>query len=930
MTSNEKTLEDGFVHRLVTELGYLSPVSATSSTAEIFDLIVDRVARLNRRVIGKESFSDGEASRLISQLHADSVYDAGGLLRSKVTVEMDDGRKIDVRLIDFKSPGNNIFEVRRQVHALVSGQRKAQQIYDVMLLCNGFPIVHVELKRNGAKESAAFHQIQRYQKKSSGRPWVFNYTQLFVTSNGSSTYYFANMDEPLNKKYHFRWTDESNQRIPGLNGFSDTVLRQDFLLEIIRNAMIYQRDRTIKVARPYQIHASNAIINSALSPNARSNGYICHSTGSGKTLTSYMVAARLSRDSRIRQVVMLVDRTELDAQTGWEFNNFSEGFVDSTPDIKNLKKKLSDPGNSFIITTINKMSEVVRSNSTFDRDYPDEFGDRRVVFIVDECHRTQFGKMHDKIKGYFPDAQFFGFTGTPRFSENAGTGGRVTADVFGEMLHTYLMKDAIVDKNVLLLRNEYFLPHLDGMDGEPEAARLSHPKRMDAIVDHILKNYRRVTYKRRFNAMFATDSIEQAVNYYHLLQSGSKGGVKITALFTIDPNRALKDQSLLVEHQEIIVRNYNEMFNTQFTAQTHSIYKADVMRRFKNREIDLLIVVDQLLTGFDSPRTAALYVDKNLRDHGFIQAISRVNRVFDESKTRGNLVFYRDLKQVADDALELFNTTNHPRAAEGVFVDDYEDVSLRLTEALEALRDVTPNPDDAAQLRSESEKETFIQAFREFSRAYNDARLYPEFEEEEEEAIGISEEEVKSYLVHYREIREMSETPTQEWDDEDLDVVMSLIGEDVVDYDYIMNLIASTLDETDTLQEAEAALDALEPVLVLASLPEDVPTTRAAVQFAREQVRRDINYKTINLRRDFERAQEDRRMNDIETFAAKNQLDVDLLQSAVDEHALDSRETTLGRLARQFTEGRGGVSEKKALREKIEKFIKATKRRTTP
>ena len=541
--------------------------------------------------------------------------------------------------------------------------------------------MQIELKRRGVDIKEAVNQIMRYRKHS--YQGLYHYIQLFVVSNGVDTKYFANSDKDILYSHTFFWTDDNNIRITNLKDFSIVFLARDLLIKMLtRFTILNDTDRIMMIMRPYQVYATEALIRQATLTNR--NAYIWHTTGAGKTLTSFKTAQILATIPSIKKVIFLVDRKDLDTQTTEEFNKFEAGSVDATDRTDILVKQIKDKNRQLIITTIQKMANAVKRPQY--AKVMDEYRNEKVVFIIDECHRSQFGDMHKDIVRHFAKAQFFGFTGTPRFEINGKVEGKITQTtekLFGECLHSYLIKDAIFDNNVLGFHVEY-IKTIEGAYDENDSTMTEAidvgelfmaDERMSMIANHIIQNHKAKTRNRQYTAIFAVSSIPMLIKYYDIFKS-IKHDLNISGIFSYGANEDYEDHD---EHSrdalERIIKDYNKTFNTNFSTDTFAAYHKDISDRVKGKKtkpLDILLVVNMFLTGFDSKPLSVLYVDKDMMYHDLLQAYSRTNRVEKETKPWGIIVCYRNLKKKTDDAIALFSQ-GHP---DGVLTQPFEGTFL--------------------------------------------------------------------------------------------------------------------------------------------------------------------------------------------------------------------------------------------------------------
>lgn len=740
----------------------------------------------NKTKLNNEPFTDKEFERILRHVEGKTVFQSAMIMRDKFILEREDGSEVYIEIFNTKNWSKNRFQVTTQTTVV----GKYTNRYDVTLLINGLPLVQIELKRRGLDLKEAFNQINRYKKHS--YQGLYRYLQIFVISNGVDTKYFANSDKEMLFSHTFFWSDENNKRITKLNEFTETFLDKCFIAKVIARYMITnETDKLLMVMRPYQIYAVEALINRALETN--NNGYIWHTTGSGKTLTSFKASQILSQEKNIKKVFFLVDRKDLDSQTLAEFNKFEPDSVDITDKTSTLVKQIKDINRPLIVTTIQKMANAIKSEQY--TKIMEKYKDDRVVFIIDECHRSQFGDMHKAINKHFSNAQYFGFTGTPRFFENRSQEGRVTADLFEKCLHTYLIKDAINDGNVLGFSVEYIRTFKGDFD-ENDDTRVEaidteevimSDERIELVANHILKNHNAKTRNKEYTAIFTVQSIEMLVKYYDKFKEIDHD-LKIAGIFSFGANEECEGKD---EHSrdslERMITDYNKMFNCNYSTDSFSGYFADVSKKVKSAKIDILIVVNMFLTGFDSKTLNTLYVDKNLKYHDLVQAYSRTNRVEKSTKPYGNIVCYRNLKKNTDDALKLFSQTE---TTDIVLMESYEYYLDLWKSHLNKLKSLTPTPDDVDNLQSEDDKKQFILIFRELSKVLVKLQTFIDFEFNEEQ-LGISEQNYQDFKSKYFTIYEMVKKEQGEKVSvlADIDFGIELMHNDKINVGYIMNLI---------------------------------------------------------------------------------------------------------------------------------------------
>lgn len=731
-----------------------------------------------------------EWDRVFNHMLGKSVFQSAKTLRDKFVLEREDGTKVYLAFFDADHT-KNIFQVTHQT--TVTG--KYVNRYDVTLLVNGLPLIHVELKRRGIDIREAVNQIMgRYKKHSF--TGLYHYIQLFIVSNGVDTKYFANSDKEWMHSLAFFWTDFNNVRITNLKDFSISFLARDHIIKMFTRYMIINdTDKNLMVMRPYQVYAVEALVRQATLTNR--NAYIWHTTGAGKTLTSFKTAQILASNPNIKKVIFLVDRKDLDSQTTEEFNKFEAGSVDATDRTDILVKQMQDKNRQLIVTTIQKMSNAVKRPQY--AKMIDAYKDEKVVFIIDECHRSQFGDMHKDIVRHFQKAQFFGFTGTPRFKDNGKTEGKITQTtdmLFGECLHNYLIKDAIFDNNVLGFHVEYINTLKGDFDwDDPTTADAIDvgelylsSGRMSLIANHIVQNHKSKTRNGQYTAIFAVSSIEALIKYYDIFKQINHD-LNISGIFSFGQNEESEGKD---EHSrdslERIIKDYNDMYNTNFSTETFSGYHKDISDRVKGKKtkpLDILIVVNMFLTGFDSKPLQVLYVDKDLKYHDLLQAYSRTNRVEKETKPFGIIICYRNLKKQTDEALTLFSM-GHPEAA---LVPSYEYFVEKFNEMVVKLREIAPTPGDVDTMQDENDQRLFVLTFRELTKYLQSLKTFVEFSFDKDQLL-MTEQEHEDYKSKYKALH------TRVMNDRnvvsvlnDVDFCIELMESDRINVAYIMNLI---------------------------------------------------------------------------------------------------------------------------------------------
>ena len=780
-------------------------------------------------------FSETEFEKVMNLLSKGSVFEKAKTLRQKQHIIRDNGDNLYFEFLNTEKWCQNQYQVTNQV--AIDGKYKNR--YDVTILINGLPLVQIELKRSGLEMKEAFNQVNRYQRHSFGaNSALYQYVQIFIISNGVNTKYYAN-NRGQSFKQTFYWTDVNNKRLTNLlNGFSYTFLDPCHLSKMICQYIVLNEAYKIPmVLRPYQFYAVEALIERVT--NSTKNGYIWHTTGSGKTLTSFKASQILMKMPEVHKVVFVVDRKDLDYQTTKEFNSFSDGCIDGTDNTNNLvkqfvgtyvDKKGEAKSSKLIVTTIQKLNTAI-SKFKYEKKMAD-LKDKRIVFIFDECHRSQFGDTHKRIREYFTNCQMFGFTGTPIFKENANKSeaiARTTKDLFEACLHKYVITDAIKDENVLKFSVEYVgrYKHKDGretnIDIEVEdidtKELMEDETRLNKITDYIIANHDRKTHSRTFTAMFCTSSVATLIKYYDLFKQKKEEGkhnLNIATIFSYtaneddaDANGFLPEEVSVVEEPQALyglhahsrekldeyIEDYNKLFDTKFsTRDSESFYNYynDISKKVKERKIDILLVVNMFLTGFDSPTLNTIYVDKNLKYHGLIQAYSRTNRILNEQKSQGNIVTFRNLKTRTDQAITLFSNKD---AIEVIVMKPYEDYAEKFNQAVGELLNITPTTDSVNDLISEDDELKFIQAFRSLLRIKNMLSTFSDFKWDD---LEMSEQLFSEFQSKYLDLWQKVKNDHQKEKVsilEDVDFELELIHRDEINVAYILQLLIKLKSE---------------------------------------------------------------------------------------------------------------------------------------
>jgi type I restriction enzyme R subunit len=771
----------------------------------------------NKRQLAEFSrteFTDAEFEKILIHLEGGTRFEKSKKLRDLYPLDTEDGKRIWVEFLNRSQWCQNEFQVSNQI--TIEGRKKCR--YDVTILINGLPLVQIELKRRGVELKQAYNQIQRYHKTSFHG--LFDYIQLFVISNGVNTRYFAN-NPNSGYKFTFNWTDAANTPFNELDKFAIFFFDKCTLGKMIsKYIVLHEGDKCLMVLRPYQYYAVEKILDRVV--NSNDNGYIWHTTGAGKTLTSFKAAQLVSELPDVDKVMFVVDRHDLDTQTQSEYEAFEPGAVDGTDDTSELVRRLQ--GNSkIIITTIQKLNTAV--TKTWYSNKIEEIRNSRIVMIFDECHRSHFGDSHKNIEKFFRNTQMFGFTGTPIFVENS-VGDHTTKEIFGNCLHRYLIKDAIADENVLGFLVEYYKGNED-VDKMDES-------RMHEIAKFILNNFNKSTFDGEFNALFAVQSVPMLIRYYKIFKE-LKPDIRIGAVFTYAANSSQDDEltgmgtgayvsESVGEADELqeIMDDYNKMFGTSFTQENFRAYYDDINLRMKKKRadmksLDICLVVGMFLTGFDSKKLNTLYVDKNMEYHGLLQAFSRTNRVLNEKKRFGKIVCFRDLKANVDAAIKLFSNSNN---TEDIVRPSYDEVKSEYEELAESFLTRYPTPSSIDALQSENDKRNFVLAFRAIIKKHAEIQIYESFDDNADD-LGLTEQQFMDYRSKYLDIYDsVMHTPQQpDADDpnagkgvaedpksygsglEDIDFCLELLHSDIINVAYILELIANLNPYSDDYQQ---------------------------------------------------------------------------------------------------------------------------------
>ncbi len=849
---SEAELERNLIANLVSQ-GYERKNFKTSD--ELYANLKVQIERLNN-----VSFSKSEWDRFLTE-YLDSPKD--GMIEKTRKIQedyiydfiFDDGHLKNIKIIDKKNIHNNFLQVVNQVTA----GEKNQNRYDVTILVNGLPLVHIELKKRGVNLHEAFNQIHRYSKESFNLEHsLYKFVQIFVISNGTYTRYFANTTAKNKNNYEFtcEWADAKNKVIRDLEDFTKTFFEKRVLLEVLTKYCVFDVSNTLLIMRPYQIAATERILWKIKSSyegkkagTAEAGGFIWHTTGSGKTLTSFKTARLATNLDFIDKVFFVVDRKDLNYQTRKEYKRFQEDSVNGSKDTKELKKSIEKDDNRIVVTTIQKLNEFVKKNPN----HP--IYDKQCVLIFDECHRSQFGDAQKNIRKSFKKYYQFGFTGTPIFAENS-LKGDTTSGTFGAQLHCYVITDAIRDGKVLKFKVDYnnITPKFKEIEMETDEEKLKklekkmlmHPERITEITKYILKVFDTKTHRNEFydlkhrrlngfNAMFAVQSVEAAKLYYEEFQKQQESlpeekRLKVATIYSFSANEEpsaigeIEDEnfepsamdSTAKEFLNRAINDYNKLFKTNFSTEGKEFqnYYSDLSNRVKNKEVDLLIVVGMFLTGFDAPTLNTLFVDKNLRYHGLIQAFSRTNRILNKVKTFGNIVCFRNLERATEDAIKTFGDENSVNVILEKSYDEYihgftdEETGKKFKGYKDICEEIIAKFPDPTEIVLEADKKEFVQLFGELLKAENILRNFDEFESFEKIISERLMQDMKSVYVDIRESilneRRSKEAEEAQVDFSDVEFQIDLLKTDEINLDYILALILEKARENDDIESLKA------------------------------------------------------------------------------------------------------------------------------
>ena len=853
---SEKELEDGMIRDLESQ-GYERFYGKTSE--ELYKNLKIQIERLN-----KVAFTDKEWERFLVE-YLDCPND--GMIEKTRKIQenyiydfiFDDGHLKNIKIIDKKNIHNNILQVCNQIKQ--KGKHKNR--YDVTVLVNGLPLVHIELKKRGVSLHEAFSQIDRYGKESfNAENSLYKFVQIFVISNGTYTRYFANTTAQNKNHYEFtcEWADAKNKVIRDLKDFTATFFEKRTILEVLTKYCVFDSNDILLIMRPYQIAATERILwkiessyQNKKSGKIEAGGFIWHTTGSGKTLTSFKTAKLATELEYVDKVFFVVDRKDLDYQTMKEYQKFQPDSVNGSKDTKELKRSIEKQDNKIVVTTIQKLNEFVKKNPSH------EIYDKHCVIIYDECHRSQFGDAQKNIRKSFKNYYQFGFTGTPIFPENA-LGSDTTAGIFGAQLHSYVITDAIRDKKVLKFKVDYndirakFKAAETETDDkklkELEKRMLLHPERISKIVEYILKVYNTKTHRNEyynikqkrlngFNAIFAVQSVEAAKLYYEEFQKQQENlpeekRLKVATIYSFAANEErnvigdIPDEnfepsameSTAKEFLDKVISDYNDYFKTNFSTNGNEFqnYYKDLSKKVKDKKIDILIVVGMFLTGFDAPTLNTLFVDKNLRYHGLIQAFSRTNRILNKVKTFGNIVCFRDLEKATKNAIKTFGDENSVNVILEKSYNDYingfkdEETGKSVKGYINLCNEIVEKFPKPVEIEKNQDKKEFAELFGELLKTENILKNFDEFENFEKIISDRQMQDMKSVYVDIcEEIRnagkdDQNNSNEQGIDFSDIEFQIDLLKTDEINLDYILELILEKTKEHDDIETLKSEI----------------------------------------------------------------------------------------------------------------------------
>lgn len=802
----EKVLEDKLIEALKADGYECVEIHGEKDLEANFKRQIEKHNEARLRTAGHGPVLSGkEFQKILAHIMGKDIFTSATLLRDDpFPIEGDDGKTFYIELMNTREWCNNEFQVAHQIRvdSVSAGNDNITRRYDVTILINGLPVTQIELKKPGVDLKIAFNQVRSYTLNSYNR--FFRFIQVFVISNGELTKYFANNRyDDLNYGFTFAWAGIDNKHVDNLNDFALYFLNRCQIAKIIARYMVLdQANHSLIVMRPYQVHAVEALM--SLAKETCNNAYVWHTTGSGKTLTSFKLAQLLSVTPEVGHAIFLVDRKDLDGQTIKSFNRFQKDSVNRTNSTNELKKRIDD-GDKIIVTTIQKMSNLCKADDG--KLYVDKLtaDGKKVVFIIDECHRSNFGDMHKAISKAFGQgkAQYFGFTGTPIFQENKTATDQTTADIFGNCAHTYMIKDAIADGSVLGFSVDYVktINTTAELSDDREVERINtdkalrDPQRIRNVTKYILSIHDKKTLDRTYNAIFATKSIPMLIQYYKEFKKQQEEMVqkdpnykplKIAAIFTCGNEEDGDDENEFQDNKELslMIDDFNGMFHSSHSISNRASYLEDITKKVANKEVDILLVVNMFLTGFDSKLTNTLYVDKSLKYQSLLQAFSRTNRVQSAKKQFGNIVCFQTNRKAVDEAIALYSHNE----GSAVLRAPYSDYLNQFKTALDALFEKFPTPESTEADGDEVKQKLFVQLFKQVTRLLTTLKTFDEFEFTKE-CIGIDSSTYDKYLSRYLDIyRRRNKTPAESINN-DVDFEIELVENQTIDVHYILKLV---------------------------------------------------------------------------------------------------------------------------------------------
>ena len=948
---SEYDVETLYIDRLQ-EMGY--EYVALKNYDDVCNNFREQFCKLNSKELiaakGKAELSKSEYERVMIRLENHTIYESARILREKWVLQLDNGKSIYVVFFT-DDTSRNIYQVTHQVTMDPAHKDDVlyKNRYDVTILINGLPVVQTELKRPGIEINEAVNQINRYRRFSFRG--LFRFIQIFIISNSTITKYCANINEnnafgqkqDILKSLTFFWTDENNVRINRLIDFTNEFLPKFHLTEMLsKYYVIKDTEPVLLVMRPYQVYAVKRAFDRIMMANM--NGYVFHTTGSGKTLTSFKLASLLRDDRRIDKVFFLIDRSDLDDQTVDEYNSFEAGCVDQTNNTYNLVRDLQDSSKTLIVTTIQKMATALRSDKYVA--IMEQFKKKKCVFIIDECHRSQFGKMHAQIRKHFENSNYIGFTGTPIFEENKGAQGQTTADIFhsGKLspcIHKYMIKEAIADGNVLRFSVEYMRSiaiksikdsriDVKALDDEEYCKRhhidmdeLYHSdERIKAISDDILEHlnqHTRLENNSVYTAIFAIDKIDTLVKYYKYMKAHNPNDYKIAAIFTYQANQDMEESpdKHAAQYLEDCMKDYNAIFGTDYDLSKFDAYRKDISKRMKQKDlpqVDLLLVVNMFLTGFDSKPTNTLFLDKNLVWHSLVQAYSRTNRVDKVTKQFGQIVTYRNIKKAQDDALALYSGDGDPNK---YLLQSYDFYVREYWHRVDELRSIVPTPDDAGNLQSEDDIRAFVFSFRTLAGILSTLKTFSRFDWADLSPT-LDEDEYSDYKSWYMYYYDKHRQGGKDAVLVDVDFNIELVRTDKINVVYILNLLKEI--NRNNKDEMTKSIDLI--------LREIERSDNEKMRYKRDIMKAFVTERFFDLDPDadiieaYNDYEREALQADIESFATANNLEAGFVSRILHSYFMDTKAVTKESLRQELLgEGVKGLLKITALIGKVLVFL---------